>query len=434
MTDKKPTTKTAKLTPANFLTNASFLKLNKVLLICVLIFLSMGSKCIFPTDQIQEAIDQIDKGVAEIQGESSKWNSTVKDIADNLPKEAKEIVRNELTQLVERSTISVGVEFRCNVDFLANRAIQGLLRIKAILLRKDPPDILPSLCQISPGFLDLNQPAASRNTIVIGGYDMDKKDARGQSMKYVLFSDATQQKFDMDEGRVGRNTHYVNTLNTSGADWEAMLKTRKISKIQIFWNDAKMNAAEILVISKNPQKKEVTVDLGSLSFTPGRVGSGDGDFNTASDRPMSFRVAAEAKVEDNKIWTRVFMTAKEGRPDWTEVNGWSDWNIAYTPPAGWKIVSFKPNTKSERSGAITAHGARVENLSPGELVTRFSILGDRDGSEAGSYTSVTARFNNQARIQIIEDLVSPDASKAIMDGIKMLQPPELRTTNRTLGQ
>jgi hypothetical protein len=403
------------------------LNINKILFLIVLIFVASGSKCIFPTDQIQEAIDQIDKGVAEIQGESSKWNSTVKDIAENLPKEAKEIVRNELTQLVERSTISVGVEFRCNVDFLANRAIQGLLRIKAILLKKDPPDILPSLCQISPGFLNLNEPAASRSTIVIGGYDMDKKDNQGHGIKYVLFSDATQQKFDMDEARVGRTTHYVNTLNTSGADWEAMLKARKISKIQMFWNDAKMNAAEILIISKNPQKKEVTADLGSLSFTPGRAGSGDGDFNTGSDRPMSFRVTAEAKIEDNKIMTRVFMTAKEGGPDWTEVSGWSDWNIAYTPPAGWKIVSFKPNTKSERSGAITQHGARVENLSPGELVTRFSINGDRDGSEAGSWTSVTARFNNQAKIQIMED-VAPEAAKSNVNRVTTLQLPDILAT------
>jgi hypothetical protein len=419
---KTPTTKTAKL-------NFSLLDLNKVLLVCILIFVSSASKCIFPTDQIQQAIDQIDKGVAEIQGESSKWNSTVKDIAENLPKEAKEIVRNELTQLVERSTISVGVEFRCNVDFLANRAIQGLLRIKALLLKQDPPAILPSLCQISPGFLNLNEPVASRSNIVIGGYDMDKKDSHGHGMKYVLFSDATQQKFDMDEARIGRTTHYVNTLNTSGADWEAMLKTRKISKIQMFWNDAKMNAAEILIISKNPQKKEVTADLGSVSFTPPHVGNGDADFNTASDRFMSFRVTAEAKVEDNKIMTRVFMSATEARPDFTEVDGWSDWNVAYTPPDGWKILSFSPNTKSKRSGRITQQGARVENLSPGELVTRFSINGDHDGNEAGSWTSVIARFNNQVKIQIIEDL----GPKAPTRAVTLQLPDILATKPRTLS-
>lgn len=397
-----------------------------VIALSLLMFVASGSKCVFPVDEIQEAINKIDRGIDVIHGESDKWNSTVRDIADNFPKEAKELVRNELTQLVQRSIMSAGVEFRCETDFLANRAIQGLLRIKAILKKEKPPEIVPSFCQISPSVLDLNVPPASRSTVVIAGYDMDQKDAKNNLLKYVLYSDITKQKIDVDNSRVGRTTHYENIINASGSDWEKMLKDNKITKIQLFWNDTKIDSAEVLIISKKPQKKEIAgVNLGEISLTPKHV-RGDADFNVHNDKPMSFHVIGEAKIEDDKIMTRIYMNAREERPDWTQVEAWSEWNTAYTAPHGWKIISFAPQKKSERKGLINQNGARKENLPSGELVTIFNINGDRDGNEAGTWTGVTATFNNQVKIRLEEDFVPAAGAKLTRNKTMILPLPQIQ--------
>ncbi len=95
------------------------------------------------------------------------------------------------------------------------------------------------------------------------------------------------------------------------------------------------------------------------------------------------------------------MMAAESQSDWTRVDGWSDWQTAYTAPLGWKIKSASPLGASQKSGSIGTHGVRYKNLSQGEVVNRFDIYGDTDGQEAGSYTRVIACFT-PLTIQLVE--------------------------------
>jgi hypothetical protein len=352
-------------------------------------------------DSINDAVGVVDQGITTIDHDSTKWQATLQEVADKLPKDIQSTIRNEMDQLVARSIARAGVEFRCNADFLAQRAVQGLKRVKAMLLNQRPDPIKPSFCQVSPEVLNLNEPVKSRQTILIAGYDMDQVDKSAHPLGVVLFSDKSGLQVKLEEARIGRTTHYSIALNVAGADFEQLLRTKQISKLRVVWGDNPPGLPEALIVPKEAQSvTKPNVLIGEISYTPPKV-SGDRDFNASGDHPMRFTVRAESKIEGSKIMVRVRMMAAESQSDWTRVDGWSKWQTAYTAPVGWKIKSASPLGSSEKSGSIGTHGIRYENLSQGEVVNRFDIYGDTDGQEAGSYTRVIARFT-PLTIQLVE--------------------------------
>ena len=343
-------------------------------------------------DPVDRAVKAIDQAIDDIRNDNTRWQAALREVADRLPKEVQGTVRNEVTQLVQRSIATAGVEFRCNADFLASRAIQGLQRVRAMLKKQPTEPVHPWVCHMIPSVIDLNEPADGRAKVEIAGYDMDRKDHNQKPLRAVLFSDQTGQSTEMKEERIGRASHYVVNLNVRGEDFEQQLRQLKISKIRLFWGDALQGSNEVLVIPGRAQVKTETAPLGEIDHTPKHTG-GDEDFDVDGDEPMSFTVRGESKATENQILVRAYMRAREDRPDFTTVESESDWQIAYHAPAGWRIVSASPVGESKRSGSITDHDVRVESLPQGEVVMRFEVSGDRSGDEAGSHTRVKVSFN-----------------------------------------
>lgn len=343
---------------------------------------------------VDQAVNQIDRGIDTIRNDSTKWQSTLKEVSEKLPEDVQTTIRTEMNQLVARSIAKTGVEFRCDTDFLAARAVQGLQRIRALLTNKPVETIKPTVCHAVPEVLNINEPAPTRSSILLAGYDMDRQDKNGKLLRVVLFSDQTGEQVELGEDRVARTTHYVVNLNVDGADFEKLLRDRKISKIRVSWDDPAQtsNLSEILVIPRKAKTRTITAALGEMTHNPTHIG-GDGDFDTDDDEHMSFRVIGQSEKTDTQIRVRAFMRAREERSDWTTVDSWSDWQIAYQAPAGWAIKSVTPLGQSERAGNITDHRVRSESLSQGEVVNRFDVFGDREGDEAGSHTRVKVYFN-----------------------------------------
>ena len=354
------------------------------------------------TNSIDQAVNVIDRGIDNINHDSTRWQSTLREVADQLPKDVQSTIRNEMSQLVERSIAKTGVEFRCDVDFLAQRAKQGLERIKAMLLNQQPGPVSPSFCHVSPGTLNINAPPQSRSTIELAGYDMDQNDQKGHTLKVFLFSDRTGESIPLTEDRIGRTTHYLLTLNVTGSDLETLIRNKQISKLRVSWNDTAAGLPEVLVIQRVAQRKTVTVPLGEITHVPSRAG-GDADFDTDGGNPLDYSVTGESRVDGNRILVRVHLRGRERQPDNTTVDSWTDWQVAYNAPLGWKIVSCTPLGGSNRSGSITDHGVLSLKLPQGEVVSRFEIFGDRPDDEAGSYTRVIVFFNPAT--VVLEELI-----------------------------
>ena len=89
----------------------------------------------------------------------------------------------------------------------------------------------------------------------------------------------------------------------------------------------------------------------------------------------------------------------------TQASGTSGWSTAYTPPANWRVVSVNPTTASVATAVATSHDVLTLDRPGGEVVDRFEVYVDRDGDEAGSYTSVIVHWR---RVDIVIEQAAPD--------------------------
>lgn len=344
----------------------------------------LGSRADRAISGIEKLEADLDRGISTIANDNTRWRSTLQELASVIPDEVQSTVRVELQQLANRSIATAGTEIRCNVDFLAHRAIEGLRRVKALLRNRDPEPLPPEVCQVSPATLDMNIERPRRVDVSINGYDMDHVDSEGRPLRFVYVSDAQNRTFPFPEGRIGRTHHYLITLNTSGADFDQFSYHNQINKIRAEWGD-RSEPPEIIVTRWEPRRIERTAPLGSVDHMPLHT-HGDGDFDTDDDEETDVNLAAETRQEDNRILVRVYMKARERDPDNTTAEGWSEWRVAYEAPAGWQIRSVNRLGRSDASFTATSHQLRTSTLPQGEIADRFETWVDRSGDEAGSFT------------------------------------------------
>src|SRR6185503_20004751 len=111
------------------------------------------------------------------------------------------------------------------------------------------------------------------------------------------FSNKSGLQVTLEEGRIGRTTHYSIALNVAGADFEQLLRAKQISKLRVVWGDNPTSLPEVLVVPKEAQGvTKQNILIGEISYTPPKV-YGDADFNASGDHPMKYTVSAESKIE-----------------------------------------------------------------------------------------------------------------------------------------
>ncbi|MGB8194608.1 MAG: hypothetical protein WCF67_21935 [Chitinophagaceae bacterium] len=360
---------------------------NLLLLAGVLVLFS--GKCVDTQpikDAVEIAADVIDKGIEDLQSESSNWQQILVRVSEQLPKDVSEIIRVDAANLAKNAISATGVELRCNVDFLRNRAKDALTNLKNKLLGKPYKKLPPNFCQVVPAFVDLNIDPVKWSNIAIYGYDLYAKDESDKMVQVGILADNGTVSY-LPENRIGRTSNYELTLNLAGM--ANRFFNEKIVKLQLQYDNNKSGYPEIVVNEWRAQTRQVAnVEVNQMSFTPQQNCGGDGDFDTGSGEPMTVTLKSELQVQENDILGRVYMHAREDHPDNTCVQGWSEWRTLYNAPAGWKITAVTPRTQSPYNTKITEHGEKRFSLPAGESVTYYYVKGDRDGDEKGTYTSV----------------------------------------------
>jgi hypothetical protein len=356
---------------------------------------------------VDKAANVIDNGIHDIDLNSATWQSVLQRVADQLPKDISETVRADAQSLATRSIATAGVEFRCDSDFLGNRAKQALQHLKDTLLNLKPSPISPAFCQVDPVSIDLKIPPGKWETVMLYGYDLDHQDQTNALLKVLLLNEQGET-MPIPENRIGRTTHYQITLNLSGM--APQLYQQHVGKIIMSWNGTSAGYPEIIIVPWVKHRRVDTLPISSTgSYTPPRVGHGDGDFDPHTDKPTDLTVIGQLQFSDNSVLTRVYMEAREVIPDHTEVQGWSDWGVAYTAPAGWKITEVRPFARSISQAKVTNGQSDEQPLTltrpAGEVADRFEVWVDRNGDEAGSWSRVIAHWRP---LEVTIEEVKPD--------------------------
>ncbi|MEA5465223.1 hypothetical protein [Leptothoe sp. PORK10 BA2] len=153
----------------------------------------------------KNVVDRIDNAIDSISSESSKWRETIDSLGKDLDKqltkinqesrswrqsvqeESKEwrdsldsIVNKGIPRIISDTTFGIGIEFRCNIDFLLQRTQSELIELRNEIARavniaeRANPFNIPVVCSTSPNSIDLRRIGSITETVNVAGYNFDK--------------------------------------------------------------------------------------------------------------------------------------------------------------------------------------------------------------------------------------------------------------------
>ncbi len=361
-----------------------------LILVATLLLSSLSvSSCDVTGGSIDRAMEIIDRAIRDIELNMEAWQSILQRVANELPDDISETVRVEADRLATRSIAKMGIEFRCNVDFLARRAIESLRRLKAMLLDQDPSPLPPWFCQVDPSAIDLKVSPDLYSTAMLFGYDLDNPDSSGSPLQVHLLT-RSGQTIPLPESRIGRTTHYQVTLNLG--DMARTLYQDQVDKIVVSWDGKTEGHPEIVIVPWEAHRQTYNHSCGAVGpYYPPRT-DGDADFDTADDAPTDLEVVGGILINEQSVQTSMLMYAREREPDHTTVHGQDKWVPCYTAPQGWRIVEVRPNLGSRVTAVVTVQGMIVLARPAGEAVDHFEVWVDSDGDEAGTWTRMVTHW------------------------------------------
>ncbi len=370
---------------------------------------------------LDDAIDALDRN-------SASWQAVLQDTTKKLTADAQSTIRNEISDLLNRSVAATGVEMRCDLDFIGTRVKQSLLRMRAHLLSEPEPPIEPALCHVVPAAIDMALDANRRNKIEIFGYDFDNTPIKVKLHDKSRTLDASKH--------LNRLTHYHMTLNLGG---NGVPLTNTSNRLTLEWDNEPISSiAVIQPATPICEEKIVTVPASAeITYTPPHK-QGDKDFFGFGPEIWT---TAEWIKEDKEIKFKLWMKALQTKPDLTlpftqskpptKAEGTHIVSY-YKAPSGWRIESIESDTKSSAHYVDTDHNEDRQGAGPNGPVKEFVFRGDQKGDDAGSYTGVDVRFNPLIVKLVQEENCAPASAIKTLKDIGQLAPATIKRLNPEL--
>ncbi len=388
---------------------------------------SIDDKIDKATDKVSDiagdTVSALDGAIDALERNSSSWQAILQGTTQQLTADAQSTIRNEISDLLNRSIAATGTELRCDADFIGARVRQALVRIRARLLHQSIPPVEPALCHVVPAAVDMALDASRRNKLEFFGYDFDTT-----PIKVTLQnkSGALDVSSNLD-----RLTHYHMTLNL-GANGVPV--SNASNRLTLEWQDRLISSIAVIQPATPVcrEKTETYARSTFLSYTPPHT---RGDKEYSGHGPEVWATARWIN-DGAHVNLRLWMKAQETRSDWTTAEG-ERTESYYTAPSGWRIDSIEGNTESSAHYVDTDHNDDRQGGGPNGPVKEFKFRGDRDGDDAGSYTGVDVTFNplvvklvevancapaSAVKSLQIKDFIAPATIKRLQPMMLRLQP------------
>ena len=358
--------------------------------LCLLIILSISISACSIGDKIDRVADTVsdvtgdtvtalDGAIDALDRNSSAWQSVLQQTTDKLTADAQSTIRNEISDLLNRSVAATGTELRCNMDFIGSRVRQALVRIRARLLHQEVPPVEPALCHVVPAAVDMALDTSRRNKLEFFGYDFDTTPIKVTLKEKSHTSNVSSY--------LERPTHYHMMLNL-GANGVPV--SSDSDRLTLEWQDRVISSIAIIQPA-TPICREKTETYSRSTFVTYNPPHTRGDKEFSGHGPEVWATARWIN-EGTHVNVRLWMKAKETRSDWTTAEGEHIVSY-YTAPSGWRIDSIQGNMESSAHYIDTDHNEDPQGGGPNGPVKEFKFRGDHDGDDAGSYTGMDVYFN-----------------------------------------
>lgn len=383
--------------------------LGLVLLLCT------GSKCSFdfdpagPDDVVNEVAPILDQAISALNAANADWQAILQDVIQRLPAEVQSTIGTEVNQLLNRGVATVGVELRCNADFLRNRMRQALIRIKSRLLGGQMPPLEPQLCEVVPLAIDMALEPARRNRIEFYGYDFDSADVQVFLQNGVNELNVSQH--------LNRPTHYHMVLNLAA---NGVPLRGNSNRLILRWGGREISSIPIL--QEAPKVCDVSIhefQPSSVTFVPPHT-RGDREYHGNGPDVMA---AVQLINEGDRVLARISMQARETRSDWTTAAG-TKTVVLYQADPGMRITQLISPATADHSYRDDNH--YVDEFPGNGCVQNWKFTGDTGGDDVGE-TRVEVFFN-RVRVELKETsgCVEPRIINRLLE-LKLLSPQKMQT-------
>jgi hypothetical protein len=340
----------------------------------------------------QHSVAVLNQGIHQISMESASWRVVLEDMQAQLVADAQSTLRHEVSALMQRGIGASECGIVCVTDAVPKRILQALEVLRAKQRGLPPPSMPPTLCFATPDWIDLNIETVRQPIIHYFGYDISDE------FDDIMLSVRLEN---------GRTITVESDLLSMVSDYELALNVSRINPFvlsratHLILYSHRGTLSEIPVIKTLPKPKRTdTVSVGptSMTYVPPFSDGGDEDF--ASHGPDVI-IGVHFKFQNDGAFVQIYMRAGEICSDWTAAEGWSDWQKFYQPPAGWTIsqcfsdlnfadfIKYRDDDTSDDVFTLPPLGI-------------FRIVGDTDGDEAGTDTSVRIDFEYKLTLEIRE--------------------------------
>ncbi len=321
-------------------------------------------------DATTKAVNAIDEAISNLSFESQEWRTVLSDALDKIPDEIKEIIGNDMQNLVSESIAVAGVEVRCNVDFFRTRLRQDLENIKRKILKQPLVERDAEICQTVPNLIDMNLSPNDRNSITFTGYDLRNPDVK-------IFLRSGSQMID-HTSKSSTNSNYQLTVNLGG---NGVPLNSNSSKIILKYKNNTLS--EIPVIQVAPEicdSKAVNTSPKKHTLVPTKT-RGDREFDGNGPR-ITCSVKLKLSQDKKNLRAEMYMKAKETKSDWSTAEK-TETITLYNAPNNWIIEKISTNpTGNHKTYLDDDHALDTYNIGEGP-VQRMVFTGDLNGDDIG---------------------------------------------------
>jgi hypothetical protein len=363
--------------------------------IALLLPLLLGSCNTAPiTDAVQQAVNAIDHATDQLHDESTNWQSTLTNLESGLDKDAKDLIDNDVQNLLNQTITRAGIETRCEGNFLNDTVSEDLLALKAKLLKQPAPARHPEFCQVDPTLIDV-LPQTPTSSLQFAGYNFDSTQPFDVKVHHADGSETS-----LPPNSVAMPTSYLTTIGLASANLSATDALYIYWKGTLFHTVGVFTPAQHVCQTKQVDPTKINVDPVAFStaigpyYPPQVVNGADKDFD--GHGPM-ISLSAKLSYTPQLVQVQVYMDARETQKDYTEVQGWSPPTPIFTAEQGFQIDSIAPPMTDSPPPYIDNHNGTTNNPFPlrrggDALVAKYAVVGDQSGDDVGR-ASVTVFLN-----------------------------------------
>jgi hypothetical protein len=248
-----------------------------VLAVLCLTFLQGSASCL--TGGIEETVDRnvdkavaaIDRAIAALEQQSGAWQNTLKDLQSQLTKDLQTTLANEVQNLMSRGIALTSLSVKCGADFAGDRMKQGLLDLKAKLLKKPIAPRQPHFCEVVPDHVNLGARRETNAIVSFYGYDMDLSEP---AKVKVFLVDQNGSEVEVTGQNVATPSGYQLTLNVAN---NGVAFTPTSAKVVLRWQSLLLGS--LLVLQPPPAQPPPVVNKVPF-FRVYNPGNGDHFYTT----------------------------------------------------------------------------------------------------------------------------------------------------------